>query len=249
MNQILGFIAKPLGYLLSGIYDVVGFYGITLIIFTVIVRLCLFPLYASQIKNQIKMMDVQPKMQEIQKKYAHDREEQQKRLSKLYKEENYNPMKGCLPMIIQMPILFGLFALLRDPTMFLNTDSTTTSNMLLAVHESFLWVPDLSTPDLWILPIVAGFTQFLSFMVTQAQTKNQPQGAAQMQSMMKMMKYFFPLMIIWMARSFPAGMAVYWIIGNIFTILQTLTLKGWKNKLIKDKDDTGGKASQKKPKK
>ena len=242
MYQFLGFIAKPLGYLLTGIYSVVGHYGFTLIIFTVIVRLCLFPLYASQIKSQIKMMDVQPKMQAIQKKYAHDREEQQKRLSQLYKEENYNPMKGCLPMIIQMPILFGLFALLRDPTMFLNTDSDTISNMLLAVHENFLWVPDLSTPDLWILPIVAGITQFLSFVVTQAQSKNQMQGgAAQMQSMMKMMKYFFPIMIMWIARSFPAGMAIYWIIGNIFTIFQTLTLKGWKNKLIKNKDKATGK--------
>ena len=242
MYEILGFIAKPLSYLLTGIYEVVGNYGITLIIFTFIVRLCLFPLYASQIKNQIKMMDVQPKMQEIQRKYAHDREEQQKRFSQLYKEENYNPMKGCLPMLIQAPILFGLFALLRDPPKYMTGNQT---NMLLAVHENFLWVPDLSTSDLWFLPILAGITQFLSFTVTQAQTKNQGGSAAQMQGMMKMMKYFFPLMLVWMGRSFPAGMAIYWIIGNVITIIQTWSLKGWKNKLIKKKEE--GKNSPKKP--
>jgi YidC/Oxa1 family membrane protein insertase len=109
-------------------------------------------------------------------------------------------------------------------------------------------MPDLSSPDLWILPIMAGITQFFSFVVTQAQTKDQQGNAAQMAGMMKMMKYFMPMMIVWMGRSFPSGMAVYWVIGNLFTIVQTLGLRGWKNKLLKMKSEGKDKPSPKKTK-
>lgn len=239
MYSFFGFIATPLGYLLTFIYDLVGNYGITLILFTIIVRLCLFPLYASQIKSQIKMADVQPKMQAIQRQYANDREEMQKRLSQLYKEENYNPMKGCLPMLIQMPIIMGLFALLRNPMQFISDNDT----IILAVHEGFLWMEDLSQPDTWILPIAAGITTYISFSMTQKST-GQLGGsggdgndmAAQMAPMMKMMKYFFPLMIVFMGRSFPAGLTIYWFIGNIFTVFQTLILQKMKKKKLAEKE-------------
>ena len=226
--RFFGFIARPLGVLLSGIYSVVSHYGITLLIFTIIVRLCLFPLYASQIKGQIKMSRIQPQMKEIQRKYAHDKQELNMQLQKLYKQEGYNPMKGCLPMLIQFPILIGLFTLLRNPILYLPSDE-----MILAVHESFLWIPDLSQPDPWILPIVAGVTTFFSFQITQMQSQMDPSQQNQMAGMMKMMKYFFPVMIMWMGHTFPAGLTFYWFIGNLFTIVQYQVLRKWRKKLEK----------------
>lgn len=210
MQTIIGFIAIPLGWLLSTIYGLVDNYGITLIIFTILVKGCLYPLYATQIKSTAAMSDLQPKMKALQKKYANDKETLNVKMMELYKEEKFNPMGGCLPMLIQMPIIFGLFALLRNPMAYISSDS-----ILIAIHESFLWIMDLSQPDLWILPIAAGVTTFISFSQTQSQ-----QGAAnnQMAPMMNMMKYFFPVMIVWMGRSFPAGLTVYWFIGTLVQI-------------------------------
>ena len=243
MSTIFGFIAQPLGYLLAGIYSVVGNYGITLILFTLIVRLCLFPLYANQIKNQMKMADVQPKIKALQTKYANNKEELNRKMMELYKEESFNPMKGCLPMLIQMPILFGLFMLLRNPAQYLPDSQL--DNMIFAVHESFLWIGSLGQADLWILPILAGITTYISFSMTQSQTPmtgGDNAMAGQMQGMMKMMKYFFPVMIVYMGRTFPAGLALYWFIGNLCTILQFHVLKMWRKKLEKMKaEGKGGK--------
>lgn len=232
MNTFFGFFAKPLGYLLAGIYSIVGNYGITLIIFTIIVCLCLFPLYANQIKHSIKMAKFQPKMKELQRKYAHDRDELNKQMMALQKEEGFNPMRGCLPMLIQMPILIGLFYLLRRPTVYLPAGQV--ENMIFAIHESFLWIKDLAQPDLWILPILTGITTFISMSITQ--TQSSPMGDAsanQMAGMMKMMRYFFPVMLVWMGRTFPAGLTMYWLIRNLCTIAQNQVLRAWRKKLEK----------------
>jgi YidC/Oxa1 family membrane protein insertase len=229
MNTLIGWVAEPLGILLSFLYDFFDNYGIAIIAFTVIVKLCLFPLYAGQIKHSARMADVQPKMQALQKKYAHDKETLNMKMMELYKEEKFNPMRGCLPMLIQMPIILGLFALLRNPTAFIDS-----STMLMAVHEDFIWMPDLSQPDPWILPILAGISTFISFSQTQAQAVA-PTGENSMASMMKMMKYFFPVMIVWMGRSFPAGLTIYWVVGTVIQIFQTLGLQKWKKKLTSKK--------------
>lgn len=222
-TTIIGWIAQPLGMLLSYLYDFIGNYGITLILFTIIVKGCLFPLYADQMKHSARMADVQPKMQALQKKYANDKEMLNIKMMELYKEEKFNPMRGCLPMLIQMPIIFGLFALLRNPTVYISSDS-----MLMAVHEAFIWIPDLSQPDPWVLPILAGFSTFISFSQTQKQSG---MGDNSMVSMMKMMRYFFPIMIVWMGRSFPAGLTIYWFVGTVIQIFQTMGLNRWKKKL------------------
>ena len=222
---ILGIIAVPLGWLLSFIYSLVNNYGITLIIFTALVKGCLYPLYASQIKSTAAMTDIQPKMQELQRKYAHDQETLNIKLMELYKEEKFNPLGGCLPMLIQMPILFGLFALLRNPMAYISSDT-----MLLAIHESFLWIMDLSQPDLWILPIAAGIATFISFSMTQAQQADSAANA-QMAPMMKMMKIIFPVMIVLMGRSFPAGLAMYWFVGTLVQIGFNLRLNKLRKKM------------------
>jgi len=228
MNTIIGWVAEPLGMLLSFLYSYFENYGISIIVFTFIIRACLFPLYADQIKHSARMADVQPKMQAIQRKYANDREMLNIKMMELYKEEKFNPMRGCLPMLIQMPIIFGLFALLRSPTDFIESNT-----MLMAVHEAFIWMPDLSQPDPWILPILAGFSTFISFSQTQAQS---PMGDNSMAAMMKIMKYFFPIMIVWMGRSFPAGLTLYWFVGTVIQIFQTMGLHRWKKKLTASKE-------------
>ncbi|MGI6732252.1 MAG: YidC/Oxa1 family membrane protein insertase [Anaerovoracaceae bacterium] len=228
MNAIIGIIANPLGMLLSLLYGFIDSYGITLIVFTIIVKGVLFPLYASQIKHSAKMADLQPKMKELQRKYANDKETLNIKMMELYKEEKFNPARGCLPMLIQMPIILGLFALLRNPTTFIDSNE-----MLMAIHEAFVWIPDLSQPDPWILPIAAGLATFISFSLTQKST--QTAEVASMGSMMKMMRYFFPIMIVWMARSFPAGLALYWFVSSVFQIIQTMSLNVWKDKKLAQK--------------
>ncbi len=153
----MGIIAKPLSYLLIWLYELVGSYGIAILILTVVIKLCLYPLYAKQIKSTMRMTDVQPKVKEIQQKYAKDRELMNQKMMELYKDEGVSMYGGCLPMIVQMFIIMGLFALLRTPMSYLDT------NMLFAIHEPFLWIKDLAQPDKWILPISAGAATFFSF--------------------------------------------------------------------------------------
>jgi YidC/Oxa1 family membrane protein insertase len=221
-----GIIAQPLGQLLFALYNLIGNYGITLIVFTIIVRAFLFPLYADQIKHSSKLQDVQPKIKDIQTRYAGDKETLNVKMMELYKEEKVNPARGCLPLVIQMPIIIGLFALLRNPVLYIKDPS-----MLMAIHENFLWIPDLSQPDLWILPILAGITTYISF--TQTSSNPQMQG----NPTMVMMKYVFPIMIVWWGRSFPAGLTLYWFFGTFVQIFQTKGLNMWKERNKRKADE------------
>ena len=216
----MGIIAKPIGYLLQLIYKLVGNYGISLIILTVIVKLALYPLYAKQIKSTANMSEMSEKAKEIQNRYANDKEKMNEEMQKLYAETGFNPMSGCLPMLIQFPIIMGLFALLRNPMKYMPTET-----MMFANHESFLWIKDLAQPDLWILPIAAGLATFFAFSMNSAMTMQQP-GAnpGQQKAMNAIMKYFFPLSILWLARSYPAGLAIYWAGGQFMQIFFNLRI-------------------------
>lgn len=226
MYTILGIIAKPLGWLLDFMYGFISNYGITVIAFTIIVKLCLYPLYIKQTKSTVKMAEVQPKMLALQQKYANDRETLNIKMAELYKEEKFNPMGGCLPMLIQMPIIMGLFALLRNPMMYMSDDS-----MIFAFHEPFIWINDLSQPDPWILPIIAGVATFIAFTMNQMLADTGNATANQMNGMMKMMKYIFPIMILWMAKSFPSGLALYWAISQIIQIFFNIHMASLRKKL------------------
>ena len=231
MYTILGVIAKPLGFLLDLLYGFISDYGIAIIAFTVLVKLCLYPLYIKQTKSTAKMAEVQPKMQALQRKYANDKETLNIKMAELYKEEKFNPMGGCLPMLIQMPIIMGLFALLRNPMLYITKDS-----MIFAFHESFLWIADLSQPDRWILPIIAGVATFISFDMNQR--LNTTGGANdQTAGMMKMMKFIFPVMILWMARAFPSGLALYWAISQIIQIFFNIHLSHLRKKMRREAEE------------
>ena len=225
MNGFIGAIASPIGWVLEFIYGLVGNYGIAIIIFTLLVKLLLFPLYSKQVKSTARMSQLSPKMKAIQQKYANDKQMLNVKMSEFYKEEKFNPAAGCLPLIIQMPIIFGVFALLRQPLLYMEP------NMLFAVHENFLWIIDLSQPDKWILPILAGIATYLSFLTTNNQ---QAQTQAGMEGMMKMMKYIFPLMIVLMGRSFAAGLSLYWFFGQFIQIFFNLYLGRMRKNLSKE---------------
>ncbi len=229
----MGFIAKPIGYLLALIYKLVGNYGISLIILTVIVKLVLYPLYAKQIKSTANMSEMSDKAKEIQTRYANDREKMNEEMQKLYAETGFNPMSGCLPMAIQFPIIMGLFALLRNPMKYMPADPS----LMFANHESFLWIKDLAQPDLWILPIAAGLATFFAFSMNSAMTMQQP-GAnpGQQKAMNAIMKYFFPLSILWLARSYPAGLAIYWAGGQFMQIFFNLRINKIRDEMNREKE-------------
>jgi YidC/Oxa1 family membrane protein insertase len=229
----MGIIAKPIGYLLALIYKLVGNYGISLIILTVIVKLVLYPLYAKQIKSTANMSDMSEKAKEIQNRYANDKEKMNEEMQKLYAETGFNPMSGCLPMLIQFPIIMGLFALLRNPMKYMPNDPS----LMFANHESFLWIKDLAQPDLWILPIAAGLATFFAFSMNSAMNMQQP-GAnpGQQKAMNAIMKYFFPLSILWLARSYPAGLAIYWAGGQFMQIFFNIRINKIKDKMNQEKE-------------
>ena len=222
----MGFIAVPLGYLLTFIYKLVGNYGISLIILTVLVKLLLYPLYFKQIKSTASMSSLQPKIKAIQEKYKNDKEKMNEEMAKITKDENFNPMGGCLPMLIQLPIIWGLFTLLRNPIKYIADE-----NMIFAVHQSFLWIKDLGQPDLWILPIAAAVSTYISFAMTQQLTGQNEMMGGQGKSMNMMMKYFFPLSILWLARAYPAGLAIYWAGGQFIQIFFNIRMNKFRAKL------------------
>ena len=227
----MGFIAVPLGYLLTFIYKLVGNYGISLIILTVLVKLLLYPLYFKQIKSTASMSSLQPKMKAIQEKYKNDKEKMNEEMAKITKDENFNPMGGCLPMLIQLPIIWGLFTLLRNPIKYIADE-----NMIFAVHQSFLWIKDLGQPDLWILPIAAAVSTYISFAMTQQLTGQNEIMGGQGKSMNMIMKYFFPLSILWLARAYPAGLAIYWAGGQFIQIFLNIRMNKFRAKLKEEQE-------------
>jgi len=228
----MGIIAKPIGYLLMWIYQLVGSYGIALIILTFIVKLVLYPLYKKQIKSTASMAEMSEKTQEIQRKYANDKEKMNEEMQKVYAETGFSPASGCLPMVIQFPIIMGLFALLRNPMKYMPAGST----MIFANHESFFWIKDLAQPDMWILPILAGVATYFSFSMNSAMTSQAGVGGQQSKAMNALMKYVFPLSILWLARSYPAGLAIYWAGGQIMQIFFNLRINKMRDEMKKESE-------------
>ena len=234
----MGILASPMSYLLTWIYDFIGNYGLALLVFTILIKGVMYPLYAKQIKTTMNMSKMQPKIKEIQQKYAKDKALMNQKMAELYKEEGGSMYGGCLPMLIQMIVIMGLFALLRNPMNYISSDK-----MLFAIHESFLWIPDLAQPDKWVLPIIAGIATFLATYFSQTNQMSGP-NADQMKMMTKMMKYVFPVMILLMARSYPAGLALYWSLNQIIQIFYNIRFAKMKKKMSGEKKEAQSKSSE-----
>ena len=199
--------------------EIISYYGITIIITTIIFKLILLPITLQQSKSTRMINELQPKIQEIQRKYKNDPQTQNRKLAELYKEYNYNPMSGCLILLIQLPIIFAMFSVLRNPVQFVFGDPA----VFESIKKGFLWIPDLGQPDpyIWGLPLLAGLTTFLQskFINAGAQTNSQ------VESTQNFMNIFITVMIFMASRSFPAGLALYWVVSNIIQIVQQLIIK------------------------
>ena len=219
-------IARPLAFLLQLLYSLIGNYGISLIVLTAVIKLAMYPSYKAQMMSTMGMQDLQPKVREIQNKYANDRQMMNQKMQELYQQEGVSPTAGCLPMIVQMIVIMGLFTLLRDPVRFMSSEK-----MVFAIHESFLWIEDLAQPDPWILPILAGLATFASFFFQHSPSQGGPN-----EIMQKMMKYVFPIMIMWLAKSYPAGLALYWFVSQFLQIFFNLRFDMLKKKQLEEKE-------------
>ncbi len=174
-------------------------YGIAIILLTLVIKALLFPLTAKQIKSMKAMKELGPQIKNLQEKYKNDKESQQKAVTDLYKKTGINPLAGCLPLLLQMPILSGMFYALR--------------NYNYLSHPGFLWIRNLSGHDqLYILPLLAALTTYLSSQ------QSMPSGDSNQQS--KMMMLAMPFFIGYMTLNFPAGLGLYWVVSNLVQIVQ-----------------------------
>lgn len=189
--------------------------GLAIIAFTIIVKTVLLPLTIKSTKSTKAMQELAPKIKEIQKKHGADRQAASAEQMALYQQYGVNPMAGCLPMLIQMPIFFGVYFGIRDMS----------SSGLSGWGEGFLWVPDLSSPDpLHILPILAGvFQLFQTRMLRPANQKiTDPQ-----QQIMNTMMTFLPLSVVIFGWGFAAGPVLYWVVQAMYSVVQQWFIGGW----------------------
>ncbi len=199
--------------------------GIAIIVLTVVIRLILYPLSKKAIASQKSISKLQPKIKEIQKKYK-NKEEQAKAMMELYKEYKINPMAGCLPLLIQFPILIALYRVFITG---LNSDKFNLLYSFVRPPDSlntiFLGIVDLSQRSV-VLALIAGFFQFIQSKMIMpqkptSQAKDNKKGNVDFSVMMsQQMTYFMPIITIFISLSMPAALPLYWIVITLFGIIQ-----------------------------
>ncbi|MDG2003199.1 MAG: membrane protein insertase YidC [Novosphingobium sp.] len=210
-------IEKPLLWLLNNLFSLTGNFGVAIMLLTVVVRGIMFPIAQRQFASMASMRAVQPKMKAIQERYKDDKQKQQQEIMALYKKEKVNPLAGCLPIFLQIPIFFALYKVL-----------TVAIEMR---HQPFaLWIQDLSAPDplhilnlfgllpftppsflgIGILAVLLGFTMWLQFKL----------NPAQMDPMQQQIFMIMPWFMMFIMAPFAAGLLLYWITSNVLTIGQ-----------------------------
>lgn len=220
------FLYRPLFNVLVFLYEYLPGYdfGVAVIVLTIIIRFLLYPLMTQSIKSQKLLSDLQPKIQEIQSKYKNEKERQGQAMMELYKKEKINPFGGCLPLLIQLPILIALYQVfwkgLRPEQL---------NNLYSFVHSPgqidpfFLGIINLGEASI-VLAFLAGITQFFQTKMMTPKTKKAQQGGDQMAKfsdmMQKQMLYLMPIFTVFILWKLPAALAVYWIITALFSIAQ-----------------------------
>ncbi len=201
-------IAKPLMYTLKFFYRYVGNYGVAIIIITIILKALFFPLTHKSYKSMKGMQKIQPEMTKLREKYKDDKDTMNKAVMELYREHKVNPMGGCLPMVVQIPVFFALYKSL----MF---------SIELRHAPFFLWVTDLADKDpYYVTPVIMGITMFVQQKMT----------PSNMDPMQQKMMLALPVVFTFMFLSFPSGLVLYWLVNNVLTIGQQMYI----NKLVKD---------------
>ena len=199
-DMMLETLAAPLLDLLRMIYGYVGNYGVAIIILTTIVRLVLFPLTFKGMKSMKRMQQLTPRMKKLQEKYKNNKEKLNKEMMELYRKNRVNPLGGCLPMLLQLPVFFALYSSL--------------SSAVELRHAPFIfWISDLSQPDgLGITPILMGASMYI-------QQKMTPQTAMMDSTQAKVMQ-MLPFIFTIFTFTFPSGLTLYWVTSNILSIAQ-----------------------------
>ena len=193
------FIAKPLFWLLTFIQGIVSNWGLAIICVTIVVKAILYPLTKAQYTSMAKMRMLQPKMQEMRERFGDDRQRMSQEMMKLYKEEKVNPLGGCLPILLQMPIFIALYWTFMEA-------------VELRHAPFFGWIQDLSAQDpYYIFPILMGISMFLLQKMSPT-----PVADPMQQKVMNFMPLVFMFFFLW----FPAGLVLYWLVSNLITIAQ-----------------------------
>ena len=195
---ILWFIAQPIFWLLQHIHALLGNWGWSIIALTVIIKLAFFPLSAASYKSMARMRAVSPKMQALKEQFGDDRQKMSQAMMELYKKEKINPLGGCLPILVQMPVFLSLYWVLLE-------------SVEMRQAPWMFWITDLSIKDpFFILPIIMGLTMFI-----QQQLNPTPPDPMQAK-VMKLLPIIFTFFFLW----FPAGLVLYWVVNNCLSIAQ-----------------------------
>jgi YidC/Oxa1 family membrane protein insertase len=246
------FLVHPLMALALVAFSLVHDFGLAIILLTIAIRLVVYPLYRIQIRSQRAMTELAPAMNELKQKYGKDRSRFAEEQMKLYKEYGVNPMAGCLPLVLQMPILFALYSALLQLGCGIGGGGSNCPGLTHDAAEGVLgfltgvfsnpvpvggtldttahWLPWLANglqhPDpLFILPVVAGAMQLIaSVMAMPAKTVASTDPN---QKMFQSMAYTFPLMTVVLGAQFPSGLTLYWIATTVFQIVQQYFVSGW----------------------
>ncbi len=199
-RTVIRVFAVPVRWLLVWMHENLHLaYGLVLVAFGILVRIVLWPLNQKAMRANMKLQEVQPLMKDIQDRYKNDPQKMQVEMFKLYREYKVNPLGGCWPMLLPMPVLFALFFVFQNAIELRGT--------------SFLWLPDLARPDpLYIIPVVMGASMYFLTKIGQMGMEPNPQ--------MKMMLYMMPLMMTGMFLFFPSGLNLYYTVSNIASIPQ-----------------------------
>lgn len=238
-------IINPMLNTLLWIYSILGNFGLAIILFTILVRMVTYPLTIQQLKGASKMQDMQKSKEYLamQKKYKNDKQKLQQEQMKLYKEMGVNPLGSCLPTLIQFPVIIGLYqsiirALAVTPmqmtALFYNIYPFSDVAKLLPIDSTFLWM-DLSQPErlyvfgygIPVLAIIVLITTYFQSRLITPPSQPGEQGA----QMTQMMNLYMPLLMGYLALTFAAGLALYFVTSNVITILQYALMgkANWKN--------------------
>ena len=213
-----GFI-KPISRFFSWVFTqfhkVIPNFGLCLILFSILIKIILYPLTHKSFESSTKMQKIQPHITALREQYKSDPQKMNQEMQKIYKEHGVSPLGGCLPMLFQMPVFFALYPVIRY-----SIDLR---------QAGFLWLKDLSEPDPYlILPILMAIFMFLQqYMMQPKKSVLAEMGEkqlAQMQSQ-KMMMYVMPLMMFFLFKSFPSGLVLYWTVFNIMSMFQQRTIR------------------------
>ena len=194
----LWWIAQPLFWLLTFIHSIVGNWGFAIIFLTVLIKAAFFKLSATSYRSMANMRRVQPKMADIREQYAEDKQKQSQAMMELYKKEKINPMGGCLPVLVQMPVFIALYWTLME-------------SVELRHAPFMLWIDDLSVMDpYFVLPLMMGASMW--FM----QKLNPPPPDPMQAKIMQWMPVMFTFFFLW----FPSGLVLYWVVNNLLSMAQ-----------------------------